>query len=338
MYLFELFFSISLIALTAVTGFYLSYFLILKSCRKRVELTRKENNPKTWKMASETPSDVPFVSIIVPVYNEEKIISQKIDNLKLITYPGKMEVIFVDGHSKDNTCAVIEKRLQGLKTPMRIIAQKERDGYTGAVIEGIRNSQGEIIIATDAASYYLPDAVQCLVRHFINPTVGAVTGQEIVLGDSKTVGPKLEKTYRSFYDFMRQAETEIDSTPDSKGELLAVRKNICLELIPKLSLSPNASFDSCIPYQAKLMGYRTVYDEYAKYYEIVPASASDRFTQQARRATILIGALLLFKNMVFRKRFNKFGYLILPMHFLMDCVMPRHICDRAVFFNCVHFF
>ena len=164
--------------------------------------------------------------------------------------------------------------------------------------------------------------VKHLTKHFANPEIGAVSGREIVLGGEKELGPKLEKSYRFFYDFMRKAETEIDSTPDSKGEILAVRREICMSLFDKLRLSPNASFDSCVPYQAKLMGFRSVYDDQAKYYEYAPSSFSDRTTQQVRRATLLIGAMLLFKNLLFNKKCGKFGMFIFPVHFVMDCVLP----------------
>ena len=121
---------------------------------------------------------------------------------------------------------------------------------------------------------------------------------------------------------MRKAETEMDSTPDSKGEILAVRKEICTKLIPKIEFSINASFDVCVPYQAKLMGYRTIYDEQAKYYEYSPASFNDRMSVQIRRATILIAALLMYKSMLLNKKFGRFGLVILPAHFIMNCLLP----------------
>jgi hypothetical protein len=114
----------------------------------------------------------------------------------------------------------------------------------------------------------------------------------------------------------------MDSTPDSKGEILAVRREICIGIIPNLKLSINASFDSCVPYQAKLMGYRTIYDEQAKYYEYAPASFTDRMNVQIRRATVLIGAMFMFKGMLLNKKFRKFGLLILPAHFTMYCLLP----------------
>ena len=294
--------------------------------REKVKLEKKieEINAKVGLLRKKILDHTyPTVTLIVPVYNEESIISKKLQNIKEIDYPNnKMEVIFVDGHSTDRTPEIIIDSAKKSEKPFRLIKQDKRNGYTRAVIEGIKNSRSEIIVATDAASYYYPDTILHLVKHFTNSRIGAVTGREVVLGNKGDLGPQLEKSYRFFYDFMRAAETEMDSTPDSKGEILAVKKEICNNLIEKLVLSPNASFDSCVPYQASLMGYRTIYDDDAKYYEFAPSSFSDRMTQQVRRATLLIGAMLLFKEMLLNRKYAKFGLLILPAHFIMNFVLP----------------
>jgi len=121
---------------------------------------------------------------------------------------------------------------------------------------------------------------------------------------------------------MRSAETEMSSTADTKGEILAVRRDICDVISKRLEFTPDASFDSCVPYEAKLMGYSTVYDGLATYYEYAPSSFMDRMRQQVRRATSLIGALLMYRVMLLRRKYDKFGLVILPAHLIMDCLLP----------------
>jgi glycosyltransferase involved in cell wall biosynthesis len=259
----------------------------------------------------------------VPTFNEESTIGKKIKNIGEISYPEqKIEIIFVDGNSTDQTVQIIKSQETICKKSIRVIVQNERQGYTSAIIDGILDSKGEIVVLTDAGSYHESSAIAHLTKHFKDRGIGAVTGKEIVLDDGEKLGEKLEKSYRFFYDFMREAETEMDSTPDSKGEILALRKDICLELVPKLQLHPNMSFDSCVPYQAKLMGYRTIYDATAKYYEYAPSSFKDRNKQQIRRGASLVGALLLFKGMILKKKYGRFGSVILPSHFTMQVILP----------------
>jgi len=292
--------------------FYLAYFLVLYYYHQK----------KKEKVESSSEFH-PSVSLIVPVYNEEKIVSKKIQNITELNYPkGRIEAIFVDGCSTDNTADVIEAHSKNNDGFVRLIRERKRGGYNSAIHEGVLKSHGDIIVMSDSASYYDPEALKFLVGHFVDPAVGAVTGKEIVLGDPKAVGPRLEATYRGFYDFMRTAETRMDSTPDSKGEILAARRKICENLTQRVHLSPSASFDCCIPYQAKLEGYRTVFEPKAVYYEYAPSSFMDRMRQQIRRAAILMGSMLLFRNMIMNKKYGKFGSVIIPVHFVMQIILP----------------
>lgn len=306
---------LSYFSFLVVFFFYLTYFMVL------FHFYRKQ--PARAPNAKAAEGVNPYVSVVVPVYNEEKIIANKIRNIEEIIYPcDRIEVIFVDGQSTDRTQELILDEVKECKKSFVLIKQEKRDGYTNAVVRGILASKGEIIVLMDAASYYYPDALKNLTKHFADSKIGSVTGKEIVLGKSGKVGPQMEEAYRHFYDFMRKAETEMDSTPDSKGEILAVRRNICIDLIPLLKRSSNASFDSCVPYQAKIMGYKSVYDEQARYYEFAPASFNDRMIVQTRRATLLIAPMFMFKSMMLNKKFGKFGLLIMPAHFTMDCILP----------------
>lgn len=292
--------------------FYLSYFFVLYYYYKKGE------NDKSLEF------HYPYASLIVPTYNEEKIIRKKIKNIEELKYPkDKMEVVFADGCSTDQTVGIIQDCMKKSGKFIKLIKQNRRGGYNTGISEGILNSKGEIIVVTDAGAYHYPDALKHLVKHFKDSTVGAVTGKEIVLSSRKNeFGPKLEAVYRNFYDFMRIAETRMDSTPDSKGEILAIRRGVCMRVLAKLELSPNASFDSCVPYQAKLEGYRTIYEPRARYYEYAPSTFMDRMRQQMRRASVLIGSMLLFKNLFMKKKYNKFGLAIMPAHFIMLLILP----------------
>jgi biofilm PGA synthesis N-glycosyltransferase PgaC len=293
--------------------FYLSYFLVLYHFYKK-----NDNNPEIMKFY------YPFVSLIVPIYNEEKIIRKKIQNIEELRYPNdKIEVILVDGCSTDETVSIITHYIEKCRKVMKLVIQNRRGGYNTGISDGILNSKGEIIVVTDAAAYHYSDALEHLVKHFKDNQVGAVTGKEIVLSNSKNdFGPKLEAVYRNFYDFMRMAETRMDSTPDSKGEILAIRRDICMRVLAKLTHSPNASFDSCIPYQAKLDGYRTLYEPKARYHEYAPSSFIHRMRQQIRRASVLIGSMLLYKSLFIKRRYGIFALAIMPMHFIMLLILP----------------
>ena len=174
----NIFIILSWLSFLLIFSFFACYFVILAHFNKNYRSKRNTSG-----------TIYPTISIIVPIHNEEKVIARKIQNIEEITYPNdKVEVIFVDGQSTDRTTQIIEDQLIRCKKSIRLIKQEKRNGYTNAVIEGILSSQGEIIMAMDAASYHYPDAMKHLVEHFVNSKIGAVTGKEVVLGNDKQIG------------------------------------------------------------------------------------------------------------------------------------------------------
>ncbi len=96
-------------------------------------------------------SDVPFLSVIVPAYNEEKRIGEtlasilKYLNSLSITY----EIIVVDDGSHDRTAQVVDSRIRGLDNA-RLIAYQPNRGKGYAVRQGMLASKGAVVLFTDA--------------------------------------------------------------------------------------------------------------------------------------------------------------------------------------------
>ena len=265
----------------------------------------------------------PNVSMIVPVFNEGKIINSKIKNLLELNYPkSKLEVLFVDGSSTDNTPDIISGYT--INHPfISLVRQESRKGYNAAVFDGFRKSTGEIIAITQADALYEPDALKYLIRHFRDPEIGVVTGKQVIINKNKGLATELESSYRRFYDFVRTAETRMDSPFDVKGEICAIRREICGHLLSgNPELLTRACVDCCLSCQARLEGYKAVFEPEARYYEHVTSTVKDRMKQQVRRGTILIESLLLYKKMLFNKKYGLFGSIVLPAHLFMLVILP----------------
>ena len=105
--------------------------------------------------------NLPFVSIIVPCYNEEKTIQHLLNGIFSQTYPHeKMEVVISDGLSTDGTIQAIEtfqQNHQGLQ--IRVVMNQARTIPSG-LNQAITESRGEIIIRLDAHSMPIPEYVQ----------------------------------------------------------------------------------------------------------------------------------------------------------------------------------
>ncbi len=295
-------------------GFYISYYLIcLRYVRKRSPVDDSHFEEQK----------LPKVSLIVPVYNEARIMDRKIRNLEQINYPSeKLEVVFVDGGSKDGTVEQIESLSKNVPYTQQIIRQGSRKGFNSAVVEGFQQSTGEIIFVTGAETEYEPKAVRLIVDHFANPKVGAVNGTMKISNLGEGTSTKIEASYRSFYDFIREAEGKIDSPFDIKGEIAATRRSICQNIVGKDELIRRGCIDACFSFQAAEEGFRTIYEPHAVYFEPAPGTMRDSFKQQIRRGATLIQNMLCYKNMILRPKYGKFGLIIMPAHFLMLVVLP----------------
>jgi succinoglycan biosynthesis protein ExoA len=112
-------------------------------------------------------SSVPFVSIIVPCYNEEATIRQLLDAVLAQTYPReKMEVVISDGMSTDSTREVISAFQQDHADLSVLAVENQTRTIPSGLNQAIRESRGGIIVRLDAHSVPIPEYVErCVAAH-----------------------------------------------------------------------------------------------------------------------------------------------------------------------------
>lgn len=118
----------------------------------------------------------PLVSVICPIYNEEKYISKCIDSIIKQDYPKAcLEVYFVDGMSTDNTRSIVDSYVKRFPYIM-LLNNKEKIVPTALNI-GIKESKGDVIIRIDGHCIYPTEYVSKLVSNLYElkaENVGAV--------------------------------------------------------------------------------------------------------------------------------------------------------------------
>jgi len=114
------------------------------------------------------------LSIIVPVFNEEKTILQILERLKKADIPVPCEIIIVDDGSTDGTREKLKKN-KGAK----IILHKNNQGKGAAVKTGIKNATGDYILIQDADLEYNPNQIKDLLKPILENKANVVYGTRL---------------------------------------------------------------------------------------------------------------------------------------------------------------
>src|SRR5437764_10714267 len=127
-----------------------------------------------------TPDVYPFVSIIVPAFNEAEVIQSSLSSLLELRYP-YYEIIAVDDGSTDGTFERM-REFEGNHYGVKVsVFRKENSGKADTLNYGIRRSKAPIVVCMDSDSRLTPDALRYAVRTFADPHVGAVAGNVKVI-------------------------------------------------------------------------------------------------------------------------------------------------------------
>jgi len=203
----------------------------------------------------------PFISLIVPAYNEERSIEEKILTALDLDYPDdKYEVIVVSDGSSDRTVELAKKHEDGRR--VKVIAFQKNRGKISALNEVTPAVQGEIVAYSDASSMPERSSLRMLAENFADPEVGAVSGVYRLSQKDKARLGRQEGVYWKYETFLKLKESEIDSILGCHGSLYAIRK----ALYP----SPAASIindDYVIPLRILHKGWRVAYEPRAVAFE-----------------------------------------------------------------------
>lgn len=102
------------------------------------------------------------LSVILPMYNEEKTIRKVLDSLPS---NDSIEIIVVNDRSTDNSLAEIES-VQRYK-PVHVINHSKNKGYGAAILSGVNQARGEIIVTMDSDGQHSPDDIATLIRPIV---------------------------------------------------------------------------------------------------------------------------------------------------------------------------
>lgn len=139
-------------------------------------------------------SSLKLLSIVIPVYNEEKTIGIVLDKLNKLNIPQlEIEIVVVDDGSKDKSAQVITEKKKKI-TNIKFIQHKVNQGKGAAVITGFENAKGSVLLIQDADLEYDPTEIPMLLKPILDGKEKVVYGtrlrQDVVLfGKGRTPLP-----------------------------------------------------------------------------------------------------------------------------------------------------
>lgn len=218
----------------------------------------------------------PSVTLFIPAHNEEGVIGEKIENSLNLTYPNdKLEIVVASDLSTDKTVAIAKSFLN---KRIRVFESTERGGKNSLINNFIGKTSGEIIVFTDANSFYQPDAVDKLVRHFADDKVGLVVGKLKYIDEKTSVG-KGEGMYFRYESMIKNLQSKMGKVVAATGSIYAMRR----ELFSALDL--DVANDFAHPIQVASSGYRIVFEPAAVAYEKATSGLSEEFKRRTRIVT-----------------------------------------------------
>ncbi len=243
---------------------------------------------RIWNAPTKQAEIRPSVSLIIPAYNEERVIAKKIENCLALDYPpDKLEIIVATDGSTDRTVQVVQSyAARGVK----LSHSPPREGKIVAMDRAIHLARGEIIVSSDAKAVLAADALKRIVRHFHDPSVGCVSGKRVVLLQSESRPSLAEGLYARYESFIKRCESALHSCVGAEGQIYAFRKH----LYPGLPATVGSD-DFYFP--LKLLastGCRLIYEPEA--IAFIAAGATLR-EELRRKFRIRIGALAVMRKM-----------------------------------------
>jgi biofilm PGA synthesis N-glycosyltransferase PgaC len=284
------------------TGFSISFFvtsypimLALKYKKKEDKLIADPNYPK------------PLVSILVPAYNEQAVISRTITSLLNIKYENK-EIIIIDDGSTDLTKIVASGyEKNGVK-----VLSKPNGGKAAALNYGLQFAKGEIVITIDADSMIARDAVDEIVKVMASdPDIAAVAGNIKVLNSNSLLTRIQELEYIMAISTIRRAFALFGSVMVIPGAFGAFKKKMVKEVGGYDVDTMTEDFDITI----KLLKTRGAVSSSStgKAYTEVPVTWKALYKQRIRWGTGTFQTIFKHKDIFANPRYGILHDLVFPI-------------------------
>ena len=281
-------------------------------------------------------TDLPTVTIIVPMHNEELVARNSMENIVNTAFPKeKMEIIPIEDHSEDGTLAILEEFAAKYDNIHPYVRDTGTRGKPAAMNEVMEFATGDIIVVFDAD--YLPPKgiIRDIAICFLDPEVGAVMGRVIPHNVNANLLTRLLDLERTGgYQIDQQARYNLNLVPQYGGTVGGFRRELALQLggfDPKIITE-----DTELTFKLYERGWKVVYANRAECYEEAPETWTARSTQVTRWARGHCQVFFIFFFKIIKSKFlrtmEKVDALLLLAVYFIPLILLIGIFDSLALF------
>ncbi len=265
-----------------------------------------------------TPDYQPRVAVLIPAYNEEKVIARTIRSVMLSNYKN-LRIVVIDDGSKDATYEVALNAYPDQIASGRLtVLTKPNGGKADALNFALDHIDEEIYVGIDADGVIAHDAVTNLVPHFANPEIGAVAGNAKV-GNRVNLWTRWQALeYITSQNFERRALDLFDVVMVVPGAIGAWRT------APVRAgggyHTNTVAEDADLTMSLLEQGYSVIYEDQALAFTEAPVNADGLKRQRFRWSFGILQALWKHRGAI--KRHRAMGLFALPNILIFQILLP----------------
>jgi biofilm PGA synthesis N-glycosyltransferase PgaC len=220
----------------------------------------------------------PSVSILIAARNEQEMIEAKIVNCLQLDYPQeKLQVLLALDAPSDRTEEIAWKYAGKI---VNVLPFSEHKGKAGTLNCAAALAKGDILVFADVRQQFDRRALRELVANFHDPSIGAVSGELMLLDENGLEAADGVGLYWRYEKWIRAQEGEIHSMMGATGSIYAIRRELYTPIPPDTILD-----DIAIPMSIVLGGKRAVFDGSAHAYDRVSATPGLEYVRKVRTLT-----------------------------------------------------
>ncbi|MGF1816582.1 glycosyltransferase family 2 protein [Vibrio splendidus] len=253
-----------------------AYPLLLRWYAKSHPARQIEESHRCYK-DEQQDCTLPTITILVPAFNEEQWIADKVRNLASLDYPKKkLQVIIACDGCTDNTVEIAEMTIQEAMCSdiyFEIHDHKTNRGKVAVINEEVTSIKSDITALSDVSALISLDALLIAAAHFESDKVGVVNATYQLC----PTGNEGENAYWQYQTAVKESEASLGSSLGSHGAFYLFRTHL-FELLPLNTIND----DFILPMQIVKQGYIAEYETQMVALELEESNLETDFKRRLR--------------------------------------------------------